>query len=43
MRFGTKVLNWTFKNFNQEVLGTLQKFGKAQNKRFCAYIFAYVH
>ena len=39
----TKVLKCTFKKFNQEVLSTLEKFGKAQNKRFCAYIFAYVH
>ena len=42
MRFGIKVLKWTFKKFNQEVLGFLEKFRKAQNKRFYGYIFAYI-
>ena len=37
-----KVLKWTFWNLNQEVLGSLQKFGKGQNKRFYAYIIAYI-
>ena len=38
----TKVLKWTFKKFNQEALGSLQKFTKSQNKRFYAYIIAYI-
>ena len=42
MRFGTKVIKWTFKNFNQEVLGYLQKLTKPKNKRFYAYIFDYI-
>ena len=41
MIWTTKVLKWTFKKFNQEVLWFLLKFAKAQNKRFYTYIFAY--
>ena len=37
-----KVLKCTFKNFNQEVLGSLQKFGKPKIKRFYPYIFGYI-
>ena len=40
MRFWTKVLKCNFSNLNQEVLGTLQKFIKAKNKRFYTYVFA---
>ena len=42
MKFGTKVLKCTFKNLNQEVLGSLQKFAKAQIKRLYVYIIAYI-
>ena len=38
----TKVLKCDFWNFNQEVLQRLQKFIKAKNKRFYAYIFSYI-
>ena len=37
-----KVLKFSFKNLSQEVLGSLQKLAKTQNKRFYAYIFAYI-
>ena len=36
-----KVLKWTLKNLNQEVLGYLQKFAKAQIKRLYVYSIAY--
>ena len=37
-----KVLKFTFKKFNQEVLYCLEKLAKAQIKRFYAYITAYI-
>ena len=36
-----KVLKCTFKILNQEVLSSLQKFGKSKNKRFYAYSSLY--
>ena len=42
IRFGTKVRNFTFKFFNQEVLQCLQKFIESQNKAFYHYITAYI-
>ena len=40
MRFKTKVLKRAFKNLNQEVLRTLQKFAKDKNNTLYAYIFS---
>ena len=39
MIWATKVLKCTFKNFNQKVLGTLQKFVKGKIKDFMPTFF----
>ena len=38
--FTSKARNFFKQKLNQEVLGSLQKFAKGQNKRFYSYIIA---